>query len=210
MLSHLLIPLCVSAALQSSLDSSVRRKSLANGLEVIVVPNSAVPLATALVAVRNGAFTQDLDEAGLAHLYEHLLFHSFRHNPEAFAIEASKLKGAVPLGGAYASTAKPDQVLPLMQDAVRVLQAYPLDNFVLSRFLDGHNFEYLVDNATAADQADFLARAELYLGGYQRGDEFMKRLRWVSPTDVMAAASLYMSKLQYAYLGDTARMRGHW
>ena len=104
MLSHLLIPLCVSAALQSSLDSSVRRKSLANGLEVIVVPNSAVPLATALVAVRNGAFTQDSDEAGLAHLYEHLLFHSFRHNPEAFAIEASKLKGQ------YNGTTSPEVV----------------------------------------------------------------------------------------------------
>ncbi len=82
-----------AVALQSSLDSIVQRRKLANGLEVIVIQNAAVPLATALVAVHNGAFTQDSDEAGLAHLYEHLLFHSFRHNPEAFAIEATKLKG---------------------------------------------------------------------------------------------------------------------
>jgi zinc protease len=94
MLAHLLIPLYVSAALQSSLDSIVRRKSLANGLEVIVVRNAAVPLATALVAVRNGAFTQDSGDAGLAHLYEHLLFHAFRNSPDAFAIETTKLKGA--------------------------------------------------------------------------------------------------------------------
>jgi zinc protease len=90
----LLIPLCVSAALQSSLDSTVRRKTLPNGLEIIVVQNSAVPLATALVAVHNGAFTQDSGDAGLAHLYEHLLFHSFRRNPEAFDIETTKLNGA--------------------------------------------------------------------------------------------------------------------
>jgi zinc protease len=83
-----------ATALQSSLDSIVQRRRLANGLEVIIVQNAAVPLATALVAVHNGAFTQDSDEAGLAHLYEHLLFHSFRHNPSAFAIEATKLKGA--------------------------------------------------------------------------------------------------------------------
>ncbi|HTI04699.1 MAG TPA: pitrilysin family protein [Gemmatimonadales bacterium] len=93
MLTHLLIPLCVSAALQSSPDTTVRRRTLPNGLEVIVVQNAAVPLATALVAVRSGAFTQDTDEAGLAHLYEHLLFHSFRHTPEDFAIEVSNLKG---------------------------------------------------------------------------------------------------------------------
>ncbi len=128
----------------------------------------------------------------------------------SYAAYAPFIDRAVPIGGAYASTAKPDQVLPLMQDAVRVLQTYPMDYFALNRFLDSYTFEYLVANATAADQADFLARAELYLGGYQHGDEFMKRLRWVSPRDVMDAASLYMSKLQYAYLGDTTRMRGHW
>ena len=94
MLAHLLIPLCVSAALQSSLDSVVRRKTLPNGLEVIVVRSSAVPLATALVAVHNGAFTQDSGDAGLAHMYEHLLFHSFRNSPDAFGIETTKLKGA--------------------------------------------------------------------------------------------------------------------
>ena len=94
MLAHLLIPLCVSAALQSSLDSVVRRKTLPNGLEVIVVRSSAVPLATALVAVHNGAFTQDSGDAGLAHMYEHLLFHAFRNGPDAFAIETTKLKGA--------------------------------------------------------------------------------------------------------------------
>lgn len=94
MLAHLLLPLCVSAALQSSLDSVVRRKTLPNGLEVIVVRNSAVPLATALVAVHNGAFTQDSGDAGLAHMYEHLLFHSFRNSPDAFGIETTKLKGA--------------------------------------------------------------------------------------------------------------------
>jgi zinc protease len=78
-------------ALQASSGHGIQRKVLPNGLEILVVQNSAVPLATALVAVHNGAFTQESDEAGLAHLYEHLLFHSFRHN--SFGIEATKLKG---------------------------------------------------------------------------------------------------------------------
>lgn len=77
----------------TALQSSLQRKTLANGLEVIVVPNASVPLATALIAVRNGAFTQDSGEAGLAHLYEHVLFRSFRNDPSAFGIEATKLKG---------------------------------------------------------------------------------------------------------------------
>jgi len=128
----------------------------------------------------------------------------------SYAAYAPFIDRALPIGGAYASTAKPDQVLPLMQDAVRTLQGSQIDYFALSRFLDSYAFDYLAENATAADQADFLARAELYLGGYRRGDEFVKRMRSVSPIEVMSAANMYMAKLQYAYLGDTTRMKGHW
>lgn len=80
-------------AQQAQPEHGLRRRTLSNGMQVIVLENTAVPLATALVAVHNGAFTQDADEAGLAHLYEHLLFHTFRNNPSAFGIEATKLKG---------------------------------------------------------------------------------------------------------------------
>src|SRR5580765_4581344 len=80
-------------AQQAQPEFGLRRRTLGNGMQVIVLQNTAVPLATELVAVHNGAFTQDSDEAGLAHLYEHLLFHTFRHNPSAFGIETTKLKG---------------------------------------------------------------------------------------------------------------------
>lgn len=60
---------------------------------MIVVENHTVPLATVLVAVHNGAFTQDSAEQGLAHLYEHLLFRSYHGRPDAFGIEVTKLNG---------------------------------------------------------------------------------------------------------------------
>jgi zinc protease len=117
---------------------------------------------------------------------------------------------AVPVGGAYASTPKPDKTLLLMVEQINQLGSQELDYFGLSRFIDSFSFDYLAENATAAGQADFLARAELYLGGYQRGDEFIKRLHNVSPDDIHAVVGLYMSAIQYAYLGDTTRMHGHW
>src|SRR6266567_1103158 len=80
-------------AQDSSLARLIHRTRLENGLDVITVENEAVPLATVLVAVRNGAFTQDSADQGLAHLYEHILFHSYRHDPAAFAVEATYLKG---------------------------------------------------------------------------------------------------------------------
>lgn len=72
-------------------DSSVRRATLDNGLQVIVAENHDVPIVTVLLAVRNGAMTQDSGDEGLAHLYEHLLFRSYKGDPEAFAVEASDL-----------------------------------------------------------------------------------------------------------------------
>src|SRR6266480_134276 len=81
-------------AQDSSLARLIHRTRLENGLDVITVENDAVPLATVLVAVRNGAFTQDSADQGMAHLYEHLLFRSFGNGPDAFAIEVTRLNGA--------------------------------------------------------------------------------------------------------------------
>ncbi|HKW40624.1 MAG TPA: pitrilysin family protein [Gemmatimonadales bacterium] len=82
------------AVQDSSLTRAVHVASLENGLQVIVAESHTVALATVLLAVRNGAFTQDSAEQGLAHLYEHILFRSYHHDPSAFGVEATYLKGS--------------------------------------------------------------------------------------------------------------------
>ncbi len=49
-------------------------KTLANGLEVIVLQDSSVPIVTVELAVRNGSFTEPPEFHGLSHLYEHMFF----------------------------------------------------------------------------------------------------------------------------------------
>ena len=69
---------------------------LANGLEVVVVENHGVPLATLEVVVRNGAFTQTPEYAGLAHLYEHMFFKANDRLPEPEqTIDRASQMGAV-------------------------------------------------------------------------------------------------------------------
>lgn len=53
---------------------SIYSKRLANGLEVIVVENSVVPLVTIELDVRNGSYTEPPEYNGLSHLYEHMFF----------------------------------------------------------------------------------------------------------------------------------------
>jgi zinc protease len=128
----------------------------------------------------------------------------------SYAANAEFIDRAIPMGGAYASTPRPDEVVPIIQEAVRDIQVVTIDYFTLHKILDTYVTSYLEENATAAGEADFLARAELYLGDYRRGAEFTKRLAWVTSREIADAARHYMAKLQYAYLGDTTRMRGHW
>lgn len=49
-------------------------KTLANGLEVIVLQDSSTPLVTVEVAVRTGSFTEPPELHGLSHLFEHMMF----------------------------------------------------------------------------------------------------------------------------------------
>src|SRR2546429_5458901 len=76
-------------AQDSSLARLIHRTRLENRLDVITVVNDAVPLATVLEAVRNGAFTQDSADHGIAHLFEPLPFRSLGHGPVPLAIDVS-------------------------------------------------------------------------------------------------------------------------
>ncbi len=55
-------------------ESLIVNKVLPNGLEIIVLPDSSVPLVTIEFACRNGSFTEPLELNGLSHLYEHMFF----------------------------------------------------------------------------------------------------------------------------------------
>jgi zinc protease len=67
---------------RAELEKIIQRKVLANGLEVIVVENHGVPLATIEIDVKNGSFTQTPEYEGLAHMYEHMFFRANSKYPE--------------------------------------------------------------------------------------------------------------------------------
>jgi zinc protease len=83
-------------AQRAELERRIRRDTLANGLEVIVVENHGVPLATVEADSRNGSFTQSPTYEGLSHLYEHMIFkaNAAYPQPDQWVSRASEL-GAV-------------------------------------------------------------------------------------------------------------------
>jgi zinc protease len=69
-------------AQRAELEKIIQRKVLGNGLEIIVVENHGVPLATIEIDVKNGSFTQTPEFEGLAHMYEHMFFRADSKYPE--------------------------------------------------------------------------------------------------------------------------------
>ncbi len=92
------LPLVVSAQTATAAGAGDRPAHLvlSNGLEVFVVENHSVPLATVCVAFRGGASAQDKADAGLFHLYEHLLFASNEKYPNQAAFTAALNSLGVP------------------------------------------------------------------------------------------------------------------
>jgi zinc protease len=81
------------AAQRAELEQHIKRSTLPNGLEVIVVQNRGVPLVTIEADVKNGSFTQGPEFEGLSHLYEHMFFKAnvAHPNPDDFVARASEL-----------------------------------------------------------------------------------------------------------------------
>ena len=60
--------------------------TLANGMQVVVVPNHRVPIVTHMVWYRVGSADERPGESGIAHFLEHLMFKGTRtHAPGEFS-----------------------------------------------------------------------------------------------------------------------------
>src|SRR5438067_11266143 len=67
-----------TAIAQPRLPQNYYWQKLDNGLEVVVIENHKVPLATIEIAVKNGAYTEGPEYSGLSHLFEHMFFKANR------------------------------------------------------------------------------------------------------------------------------------
>jgi zinc protease len=78
---------------QKQLPSHWHFTTLENGLQLLVIEDNSVPLATIEIALHNGSFTEDSNYNGLSHLYEHMFFKANKDIPsqEAYLARLSEL-----------------------------------------------------------------------------------------------------------------------
>lgn len=124
----------------------------------------------------------------------------------SYAVEAPFLERAYAVGGLYVTTVDPNRVLALMRQELNTLQTESVDPAGLRRLEQQFITEYYLKNETNADQANVLARAELYQGDYRNADRFMDALRRVTADDVRRVARRYLKDFRFAYVGDVSRL----
>ena len=78
----LLVAVVATGYSQSALPSNFFLKTLPNGLQVLVIEDHSVPLATIEIATKNGSFTEPPEFNGLSHLYEHMFFKANKDYPD--------------------------------------------------------------------------------------------------------------------------------
>ena len=123
-----------------------------------------------------------------------------------YAVDAPFVERAIASGGLYVTTVSPDTTLALMRQQVTALQQGTIDREALERLVQQFITEYFLNNETNAEQANFLARAQLYRGDFRAADSFVDELREVSPEDVQRVARQYMKDVRFAYVGDSLRL----
>jgi zinc protease len=119
-----------------------------------------------------------------------------------YAVDAPFVERAIAAGGLYVTTVSPDTTLALMRQQISALQQGTIDAEALERLVQQFITEYFLNNETNAEQANFLARAQLYRGDFRVADLFVDELREVSPEDVQRVARQYMRNVRFAYVGD--------
>ena len=103
---YLLLCLPLIGLAQRRLPKGYFWKKLPNGLEVVVIENSKVPLATIEIAVKNGACTEGPEFSGLSHLFEHMFFKANKEYPS----QEKFLKRTQELGAIWNGTTAEERV----------------------------------------------------------------------------------------------------
>jgi zinc protease len=131
------------------------------------------------------------------------LFHEVRSRRNlTYAVDAPFIERAASAGGLYVTTVNPDLTLDVMRRELLDLQTGMVDPRSLERLILQFITQYFLDNESGAQQADFLARAELYYGDFRRADSFVDELRAITPADIQRAAVRYMRDIRFVFIGD--------
>ena len=123
-----------------------------------------------------------------------------------YDVDAPFEERAITSGGLYVTTVFPDSTVRIMKREQERLKRVLIDPEQLRVVEMQFITEFFLRNETNAEQANQLARAQVYRGDYRFADQFEDDIRAVTPTAVQYVAQKYMRGFVWAYVGDTTHV----
>ena len=132
--------------------------TLDNGLTVLIREDHKLPIVSVEVVYQAGSRNDPPGKAGLAHLFEHLLFYGSQHHPHNFLVTMQRLGGTNVNGGTG-------------PDLTTVYQAVPISQLDAVLWLESDRMGYLLPALTekTLDEQIELIRNEINMGRDEPG-----------------------------------------
>lgn len=111
---------------------------------------------------------------------------------------------AIAVGGEYASTTKPREVIPLMRKLLGDLQAFDPPEYAMHNYVRHFITDYYLTNESNAAQADAIARAALFDGDPRATAREESTIESVTAADIRRVAHDYLREVQFVYVGNVS------
>jgi zinc protease len=109
-------------------------------------------------------------------------------------------------GGIYVTAVDANQAVKVMLDQIQRLRGAEVNRDAIAATAQDFLTQYYLGQETNAAQTGSLASAELLGGGWRTADDFITRIRAVTPADLRRAVSTYMKNLQFVVVGDPSKI----
>ncbi|WP_311029811.1 M16 family metallopeptidase [Mesorhizobium koreense] len=107
--------------------------TLANGLEVVVIPDHRAPVVTHMIWYKAGSADEAAGKSGIAHFFEHLMFKGTKnHPPGEFSRKVAEIGGQENAFTSYDYTAFYQQVAPSALETMMRYEADRMRNLTLT------------------------------------------------------------------------------
>jgi zinc protease len=135
--------------------SGVAHRRLANGLEIVVIPDHRAPVVTHMVWYRNGSADDPIGKSGIAHFLEHLMFKGTHAHPQGeFSNLVSELGGQENAFTSYDFTAYFQRIGKEHLETLMEFEADRMTNLVLSDEVVGPEREVVLEERRMRTEND--------------------------------------------------------
>jgi zinc protease len=123
-----------------------------------------------------------------------------------YAVDAPFIDHGVTSGGFYVTTVSPQLTVDLMRQQLAAVRTGLVEDHALARLVQQFLTQYYLENESNSDQADALAKSQLFEGDFRAADRFEENLRAVTPADIQRVARTWMRDVQWVMIGEAAKL----